>query len=312
MQTILGSGGAIGNELSKALLEFTDKIRLVSRNPQKFLGDEELISANLLDPEKTEKAIKGSAVVYLTAGLKYDQNIWAKEWPIIMKNVIDSCKKNNSKLVFFDNVYMYDPIYLHSMTEETPHNPVSKKGQVRKQLSDMLIAEVESGNLQALIARSADFYGPSIISNSMLNETVIKNLANNKTANWLGKVDKKHSFTYVPDAAKATAILGNSEDAYNQVWHLPTSPNPLTGKELISLIAQELVVSPKYREVSKNMVRFLGLFVPIMKELTELFYQNDRDYVFISNKFESKFNFTPKSYNEGIKNTISQDYKLKK
>jgi hypothetical protein len=34
--------------------------------------------------------------------------------------------------------------------------------------------------------------------------------------------NKKHSFIYTPDAAKATAILGNTPDAYNQVWHLPT------------------------------------------------------------------------------------------
>lgn len=36
MQTILGSGGAIGIELAKALKEFTSEIKLVSRNPKKI------------------------------------------------------------------------------------------------------------------------------------------------------------------------------------------------------------------------------------------------------------------------------------
>ena len=47
----------------------------------------------------------------------------------------------------------------------------------------------------------------------------------------MGSVNFKHSYTYTPDAAAATAVLGNTEDAFNQVWHLPTAPNPFTGKE---------------------------------------------------------------------------------
>jgi len=35
MQTILGSGGAIGIELAKALTAYTLDIKLVSRNPKK-------------------------------------------------------------------------------------------------------------------------------------------------------------------------------------------------------------------------------------------------------------------------------------
>ena len=31
---------------------------------------------------------------------------------------------------------------------------------------------------------------------------------------------------YTPDAARAVALLGNTPDAFNQVWHLPTDKNP--------------------------------------------------------------------------------------
>jgi nucleoside-diphosphate-sugar epimerase len=310
MQTILGSGGPIGIELAKELPKFTENIKLVSRNPKHVMGNEKLVKANLLNLEDVEKAVEGSDVVYLTAGLKYNIKVWQNEWPAIMNNVIESCKKHNSKLVFFDNIYMYDEKHLSNMTEETPQNPVSKKGKVRKLISDKLLQEIEKGSIKALIARSADFYGPSIKNNSMLTETVFNKLAKNKKADWFGTLDKKHSFTYTPDAGKATALLGNTDEAFGQVWHLPTMGNPFTGGEWINSIANELSAEAKVRVTSKTMLNLLGLFIPIMKELSEMFYQYDRDYVFNSSKFENKFDIKPTPYLNGIKEIIQADYSL--
>jgi nucleoside-diphosphate-sugar epimerase len=172
----------------------------------------------------------------------------------------------------------------------------------------MILHEVESGGLQAIIARSADFYGPSINNTSVLTEIVFKNFSNGKKANWLASEKYRHSFTYTPDAGKATALLGNTADAYNQVWHLPTASNPFTGKEWIETIANEMGVEPKFQVAPKLLARIIGLFVPIMKETVEMMYQYDRDYVFDSSKFEKRFAFKPTPYLEGIKNIVRQDY----
>src|SRR5690606_31217530 len=148
----------------------------------------------------------------------------------------------------------------------------------------------KAGKLTALIARSADFYGPGIKKTSVLTETVIENLSKGKMAYWLGKSDVKHSFTYTPDAGKATALLGNTPEAYNQVWHLPTAPGPLTGRQWVEAFATELKVKPKYITVPKYVVQAIGLFDPVMREIGEMMYQNNRDYVFDSSKFEKRFN----------------------
>lgn len=70
MQTILGSGGAIGTELAKALTPFTKDIRLVSRNPKKVNETDHLFPADLTDKEQISKAIAGSEVCYLTVGFE--------------------------------------------------------------------------------------------------------------------------------------------------------------------------------------------------------------------------------------------------
>jgi len=309
MQTILGSGGAVGIHLAKALRNYTDDIRLVSRNPQKVNESDELFPADLTNDADVRKAIQGSSIVYVTVGFPYNLKVWQETWPKFIGSVIAACEEYQAKLVFFDNIYMYDPNYLDGMTEDTPVNPSSKKGKVRAQVAQMILNEVKAGKLTALIARSADFYGPGIKNSSMLNETVIKPLSIGGKANWLGSASFKHSYTYTPDAGIATAILGNSVDAYNQIWHLPTAANPLTGKEWIEQIAGELGVKPRFQNVPKFLVRVIGLFVPIMKEIVEMMYQYDRNYVFDSSKFEKRFDFKPTPYSEGIKEVIKADYK---
>jgi len=308
MQTILGSGGSIGIELARLLPIYTDKVRLVSRTPQKVTGNEELFTADLTNQEDVMKAVEGSQVAYLTVGLPYSAKIWAAQWPVVMSHVIEACKQQQCKLVFFDNIYMYDPQHLHHMDENTPVNPSSKKGKVRAMIAQMIMDNVETGDLTALIARSADFYGPGIEKNGMIRDMIFKKLAMGEKANWLCSLHHKHSLTYTPDAAAATALLGNTVDAYNQIWHLPTASNPPTGKELIELIAKEMHAKPRIQVAPKFLIRAMGLFVPIMKEMVEMTYQYDRDYIFDSKKFEERFNFKPMTYPEGIKHIVQHDY----
>lgn len=308
MQTIIGSGGAIGIELARALKQHTTKIRLVSRNPEKVNNDDQLFPADITDRGQLEKAVKDSEIVYVTVGFPYSYRVWKEKWPGFVRDLISLCAKENCKLVFFDNIYMYGQDQLDGMTEEALVDPPSKKGKVRAEIAQMIMDAARSGNPKALIARSADFYGPSVENTSVLTETVFKPLSKGKKANWLGSDKYKHSFTYTVDAAKATAILGNTEAAYGQVWHLPTASNPLTGKQWVEAIAERLNVKPNYMVAPKFLVRILGWFMPIMKESVEMLYQYDRDYVFDSSKFEKEFNFKPTTYAQGMDYIVKTDY----
>ena len=146
MYTILGANGVIARELSRALVSFSPAIRQVSRNPRKVNPTDETFIADLLDARATANAISGSEAVYLVAGLKYDTSVWQEQWPQVMRNVIDACIQHGARLVFFDNVYAYGRVD-GLMTEDTPFNPISKKGEVRAKIATMLLEEMRSGNL---------------------------------------------------------------------------------------------------------------------------------------------------------------------
>lgn len=303
LQTILGSGGAISIPLAKELKNYTNQIRLVSRNPKKVNDTDQLFPVDVNDINQIDNAIAGSEVVYITIGFTYNTRIWQKTWPAFMQAVINSCKKHDAKLVFFDNVYMYAPSSIPFMTENSPLSPSSEKGKIRKQLHDMIMNEVEKKNLTALISRSADFYGPDN-KNSVLGEAVAKNLLKGKKAQAFGNVQKIHTYTYTPDAAKATAILGNTGDAYNQVWHVPTTKEKLTAMQWIEMVAEELKMEAKVQSVPTWMLRILGLFIPVMKEFPEMMYQYEQDYIFDSSKFEKRFGIVATSPKDGIRSMM--------
>lgn len=303
MQTILGAGGGIGIPLAKALKQYTHQIRLVSRNPKKVNDTDELFPLDFNDLSQIDQAIAGSEVVYVVVGFEYKLSVWQATWPPFMKAVIEACKKHGARLVFFDNVYMYAKSAIPHMTEEAPLQPPSKKGAIRKVLHEMIMEEVAQKKLTALIARAADFYGPDN-KNSVLSIMVADNLIKGKKAQSFGNLDKIHTYTYTPDAAKATAMLGNTEDAFNQVWHVPTTKEKLTNRQWIELIAEELKVQPRIQSVPVWMIRILGLFVPVMKEFPEMLYQNEQDYIFDSSKFEQRFGFEATAPEEGIKKLI--------
>lgn len=300
--TILGAGGSIGNALTYELLKSKETVRLVSRSNYSIAGTESF-KADISSYEETLQSVKGSDIVYLLVGLPYDRKVWSVMWPKVMKNVIDACKSVGAKLIFFDNVYMYGKVD-GLMTETTSYFPCSVKGEIRDTIANMLHSEMKHNNLQAMIARSADFYGPYASQTSMLYFLAIEKLMNGKKAQWLADDSKLHSFTYTLDCAKALKMLSGKDECYQQVWHLPTYSPAINGKSFIDLIAKELGVTPNHSILKKWMIKMAGYFDKTIFESYEMIYQSEFDYQFDSSKFNTYFNYKPTSYETGIRETI--------
>jgi nucleoside-diphosphate-sugar epimerase len=190
------------------------------------------------------------------------------------------------------------------MTEDTPYNPRSRKGDVRARIATTLMDEVKRGELRAMIVRAADFYGPHA-SLSVTHATVTERLKAKKTPQWLGNAKAVHTFTYTPDAGRSLAVLGNTPSAYGQVWHALTSKEPVTGEQYVS-IACELSRRPyALHVVPRWMLILMGIFVPVVRENMEMLYQFEYDYRFDSSKVERALGLAATGYREGIAATLN-------
>jgi len=301
LHTILGANGTIAQELVPVLLANKENVRLVSRNPKPTEGVETR-KADVLDYEQLKIAVEGSTVVYLVIGIQYDHKVWQRDWPVIMRNVIRVCKENSARLIFFDNVYMYGKVE-GVITEATPYRPSSKKGKVRAEVARMLEMEMEAGTIDAVIARAVDFYGPGVTDKSAAGVLVFSNMKKGKKAQWFINADVPRSYNYTPDAAKAMYILATQDEALGQIWHLPAVLPALTGREFIQLAATAMKASNKVTVLPKWLLKIIGWFNPFLKEAYEMNYQDAYPFQFSGAKFEKAFNFTPTTYEEGIKKT---------
>ncbi len=303
MNTILGSGGAIGVPLAKALSTYTDQIRLVSRNPKKVNPTDQLLPADFSKADEIRKAVAGSEICYVTVGFPYSAKMWKTLWPPFMKTVIEACEVEGSKLVFLDNIYALPADALNPITEQGALNPQSKKGAVRAEVDRMILNASERGKIKTIIARAPDFFGP-VGQTSMLMILVHDNLKKGKAAQWMCNADMIHSFGYAPELAKGTAMLANNDDCYNQIWNLPVTNQVLTGREWAKLFAEEMGVNHKLSVLPAWLIRTVGLFVPVMGELHEMLYQFDRPYFFDSSKFNTRFGYHPISNTDAVKATL--------
>lgn len=306
MQTILGANGQIAEELAKELhRNYTIDIKLVSRNPKKINDTDQLFSANLLDAQATDKAVAGSDIVYLTVGLPMNAQMWAEQFPVMMKNVIDACKKHQCKLVFFDNTYMYAKTS-EPQTEESPFDPAGQKSTVRAKMATMLLDEMNKKSIEAVICRAPEFYGTGK-TQSITNTLIFDNIKQGKKLKVPISDNTLRTLIWTPDASRAMALIGNTPDAYNQTWHLPCDDNRLTYKELVNLSSKIYGKQFNYAVIKMWMFKLAGLFNKQAKELQELLPRYKYDNIFISDKFKKRFpDFKVTSYQDGTAEIINE------
>lgn len=306
MQTILGSNGQIGHELAKELYNnYTKDIRLVSRKPKKINPSDQLISADLMDLDQTKKAIENSDIVYFTVGLPMNSELWETNFLKITKNVIEACKESRSKLVFFDNTYMY-PKNSTPQKENTKFSPLGRKAVVRSEVAELVLSEIENGHLEAVICRAPEFYGPDK-TQSITNTLVLDKIKVNDTANIPVSKDTLRTLIWTPDASRAMALIGNTPSAYGQTWHLPCD-EPHTYLDMITISEKLLNRTVKYKVIPLWQFKLAKFFSKKVKELDELLPRYEVDNIFISDKFKKAFpDFKITSLEKGIAQLLGED-----
>ncbi len=301
MQTILGSTGQIATELARNLHHFhTSDLRLVSRNPRRVNATDTLMPADLLDVEQTHAAVAGSDIVYFTAGLPADTELWEAQFPTMLQNALDATKATGAKFVYFDNTYMY-PQDDEPQNENTAFAPVGRKGKVRAQMTNLVLAEIKHGQIPVLIARAPEFYGPGR-TQSFTNSLVIERLLQGQRALVPVHDDRLRTLIWTPDASRALALLGNTPDAYGQTWHLPADDNRLTYRQFVTLASQVFNSSQRYTVLPRWVLNAMGLLSSKIRELRELLPRYATDNIFETTKFIMRFpDFKVTTYSEGLK-----------
>lgn len=300
MQTILGANGQIAIELARELQrQHSGPLKLVSRHPRKVHDTDLLASADLLDARQTAEAVRGSRVVYFTAGLPPDTRLWETQFPVMLKNALDACRAAGAKFAYFDNTYMY-PQDDRLQTEATPFAPVGRKGQVRAAMASMVLEEMARGDMAVLIGRAPEFYGPGQ-TQSFTNALVIDRLRTGRRPFVPVRDDARRTLIWTPDASRALATLGNAPDAFGQTWHLPCCDDRPTYRQFVAMASEVFGRNPSYTVIGPWTLRAAGILSRRVREIQELLPRYGHDNLFDSTPFKQRFpEFPVTTYREGL------------
>jgi len=299
LHVIVGAG-QIGPLLAERLLARGHRVRLVRRGafPHDTAGAE-TVRADVADPADAARALAGAAVVYHCANPRYHR--WAQELLPLTRGIVRGTRAAGARLVALDNLYMYTLGPDGRLAEDTPTEPRTKKGLLRMEAAEAMLAADRAGDVQVAIGRAADFVGPTI-ANSIFGPRFWRRLAAGRPVEVLGDPNAPHSYTFAPDVADALLTLGLDSDARG-VWHLPTLPAVST-RTWVEAFARALDRPARTRRLTPFALRLIGLVVPEARELPEMIYQWEGPFRLDDTRFRTRYGATPTPYEEVVAATL--------
>jgi nucleoside-diphosphate-sugar epimerase len=289
MKTILGTG-QLGIAMMEALVRINPNgdVTMVNRSgklevtiPDKV----RLIAANVTSTKDMEEIASRSEVIFSCTDVPYQT--WKDFYPATSSALAFALSKTDAKLVFADNLYSYGNVSGRVMHESMPHSAQNKKGLIRASVINTLLKSGNDFSKRVAFVKAADFIGPRI-HKGLFGTDFLKRLYTGKSVILSGKINLPHTFTYINDFAAAIVNVGNADDAFGQLWHVPNAPAMSLDKwiHLFEVMADR---KAKVKVLPKFMVRAAGLFSPLIKEFYELAYQFEYPYLVDHAKYEARF-----------------------
>ncbi len=287
LHVIFGSG-PLGQSVMRELVRRGKNVRITSRHPGlQGEGKLEVIAGDATDPQFCKQACKGAAVVYNCANAPYDK--WPELLEPLFTNILEGAASADAGLIMVDNLYMYNST-AGPMTESTAIAPISRKGEIRARVAAKMLQAHKDGKARVLIARASDFFGPLVMM-AAAGAQVFKPAIKGGRAQLIGDPEKLHTYSFIDDVGRALAVLGEHEDAYGEVWHVP-SGETLKTREFVELIYDVAGHKAKMIKAPRWLFTVMGWFNPPMGEIKEMLYQFENDFVMDSSKFRNRFGDT--------------------
>ncbi|MCU1678695.1 MAG: NAD-dependent epimerase [Frankiales bacterium] len=301
LHVIVGKG-AVGTSLAAQLATAGHDVRVVSRSGGLSAGRIRHMAIDATDARALTAAANGAAALYNCANPAYHR--WALDWPPLAVAFLAAAEASGAVYAITSNVYAYGP-QSRPMTEDMALAATDVKGRVRADMWQEAAAWHDAGRIRAVEVRGSDFYGPGVGSQGHFGDRTLPGLLSGKRVRLLGDIDAPHSFTYVPDFARALATAAATPEMWGAAWHAPTAA-ALTQRQVATEFAAA-AGAPAARVSSTPwlLLRTLGVAVPMLREVVEMRYQFDAPFVLDSSRSEAALRQRATPLTEGVAETVA-------
>jgi len=295
---VVVGAGPVGRAIVDALTSRGIETHVLSRSGTQIPGAQATV-VDALDTEHLASVIAGAEVVYQASSPEYHR--YREDFPPLQQSIVNAVQKNDAVLVVIENLYGYGPVK-KPMTEDMPLASTGRKGKVRADLWKSLKAESDAGRLRVTAGRSSDFFGPHA-NDSAVGDRYFPRIIAGKKAEVMGNPDALHSYTYVRDFGEALVRLGLDNRSLGRAWHVPNAP-AVTNRRFLEMAADIAGTQPRSTKLGKGKMRMAGLFIPPARELIEMLYEFEEDFVVDHSAYVSVFGDHATPLAESLATTI--------
>lgn len=249
--------GQVGHPLVEQLVARGYAVVAVNRKGNGDFPGATVVGGDATDPAFTTTVCEGADVVYICLNAMHYER-WSEEFPPLQRGVLAGATRAGSRLVVLDNLYAYGPPRGQRLVETMTANPSSAKSATRAAMTEQLLDAHAAGQVEVVIGRASDYFGPGAIK-SALGDTVFAAALAGKSAQVMGDLNQPHSYSYTPDVATALITLATAPPrATGQIWHLPVA-EPRTIREVVDAVYEMAGHKPRILVAGRTMLRAIGL-----------------------------------------------------
>lgn len=318
---LTGGTGFIGSHLCGRLLERGWAVRVLSlintdaewENARRLREEGvEILEGDVADRRLHAAALAAVDVVHHVAATMREANVpdrvfWDTNLAATRDLVHASSAAGVGRFVYCSTMGVTGGTRGVVVDETAPYRPKDIYTRTKAAAERWLLADGGAEGLAITIVRPADVYGPG-------DRRLLKLLRMVKGGRffYLGDGRGKRHMIYIDDLVEGMLLAQESEAAPGEVFLL-AGPAPITLRDLVELVAEELGVDPPERSfpyrpvwwlsrVVEGVCRPFGIQPPIYPRRVEFFAH---DYEFDTTKAERMLGFRPRyGMREGIRATI--------
>jgi nucleoside-diphosphate-sugar epimerase len=272
---LFGAAGAVGQALAPALEQRAIAYRTVGRDVARLQRDfprSQVLAADFFSGEGVADAAQGVQTVFYLAGAPYTEFY---RHPVMVRNALDAARAAGvERFVHVAPVYSYGSPLTLPVPESQPHSPNTRKGRFRLE-QELAVLERNGNGFATMVVHLPDFYGPH--ADLSYANVFMREALSGKTASFIGPLRAQREFVCVPDVADPLLRLAALDDAYGRCWNL--GGRSIEARAFADDVFAAIGRPAKYRSIPKPMLQILGLGMPMMREVAEMYYLFDSSFV---------------------------------
>ncbi|ALH99683.1 short chain dehydrogenase [Pseudomonas sp. FW306-02-F02-AA] len=274
---VLGATGGIGGEVARQLKDAGWEVCALTRHLEKAVDQQADITwlrGDALNRQEVIEAAKGcSVIVHAVNPPGY------RRWPELvlpmLDNTIAAAVVEGATIVLPGTVYNFGPDAFPVLHEDSPQQPLTRKGAIRVEMEQRLRKAADKG-ARALIVRAGDFFGPRA-GNNWFSMGLIKPGRPVNAVSYPGEQGVAHQWAYLPDVARSMVELLERRttlqafERFHMAGHLDTDGTRMS-RAIQRVVYRHAGMEPRVTAFPWWLLTLASPFVVTFREMLEMRY----------------------------------------